>query len=122
MILWTTGYENTYGSIPTDLESLLSVLGQMSGRWKCAQRYSDIIQFILDTKNKPDGTPGLNIFNDTRRTAYGLQERLGTQAVHRAIKDLDWLDFSDLPLPVFDDSDLSTQMGVFASEADNEWL
>jgi hypothetical protein len=119
VILWTKGYENTYGSIPTDLEPLLSALRQLSIRWPCAQRYNDIIQLILDTKNNPSGPTGLEIFNDTRRTVYGLQSRLGTLAGHRVTEmHSHSLDFLDMDLNEL----ASPWIGTFGSEMDSECL
>ncbi|RFU28718.1 hypothetical protein B7463_g7621, partial [Scytalidium lignicola] len=119
VILWTKGYESTYGSIPADLEPLLSALRQLSLRWPCAQRYNDIIQLILDTKNNPGGPTGLEIFNDTRRTVYGLQNHLGLLAGHRIPEMYSHsLDFLDMDL----DDLTSPWTGTFGSEMDSEWL
>lgn len=46
IILWTKSYDNSYGLVPTDLESLMGALQQLSARWPCAQRYREIIQLI----------------------------------------------------------------------------
>ncbi|KIW14899.1 hypothetical protein PV08_07684 [Exophiala spinifera] len=122
IILWTTGYENTFGSMPVDLEPLLSVLRQMSTRWMCAQRYADIIQLILDTKNNPGGPTGLEIFNDTRRTSYGLQNLLGTLVAHRAPESFsNSFDFLDMPLLDLGDFGPS-RIGNFVTDNDGEWL
>jgi hypothetical protein len=119
VILWTKGYENTYGSIPADLEPLLSALRQLSIRWPCAQRYNDIIQLILDTKNYPGGHTGLEIFNDTRRTVYGLQNHLGRLAGRRVREVYSHsLDFLDIDL----DELSSPWTGTFGPEMDSEWL
>lgn len=119
VILWTKGYENTYGSMPADLEPLLSTLRQLSVWWPCAQRYNDIIQLILDTKNNPGGPTGLEIFNDTRRTVYGLQNRLGMLAGRRVAEVYSHsLDFLDMDL-----EDLTSPWGAtFGLEMDSEWL
>jgi hypothetical protein len=119
VILWTKGYENTYGSMPSDLEPLLSTLRQLSVWWPCAQRYNDIIQLILDTKNNPGGPTGLEIFNDTRRTVYGLQNRLGTLA-GRPVAEVyaHSLDFLDMDLEDF----TSPWVGPLAPEMDSEWI
>ncbi len=102
--------------MPADLESLLASLRQMAIRWPCAQRYADLIQLILDTKNNPGGPTGLDIFNDTRRTAYGLQHRLGTLAGLQIPE----FDFLDMPLL---DVELTTPWnGFFGAETDGEWL
>ncbi|KAI1170185.1 fungal-specific transcription factor domain-containing protein [Nemania sp. FL0916] len=99
IILWTSGYESSYVTMPADLELLLWILRQMGSYWSSAQRYVDIIQLILDTKNNPGGPTGLDIFNDTRRTAYGVQNRLGKLAVNRAYQGLaNSFDFLDIPL------------------------
>jgi len=129
VILWTAGYENAYEPTPPDLVSLLGVLRQMSTRWQCAQRSADTVQFILDTKNEPDGRAGLRIFNDTRRTVYGLQNRLGTLvAAHNATNELGSLfDFLDMPIldasgfPVFPPM-IGNELGTFAPEIDGQWM
>ncbi len=122
IILWTTGYETTYGSMPADLEPLLNVLRQMATRWPCAQRYTDIIQLILDTKNNPDGPTGMDIFNDTRRTSYGLQSLLGTLIVPRTQESFpNSFNFLDMALPDFGDFSTS-RMDFFGPENDGDWL
>jgi hypothetical protein len=122
IILWTTGYENTYGSMPADLEPLLSSLRQQAIRWPSAQRYDDLIKLILETKNSPGGPTGLEIFNDTRQTSYGLQNRLGKLAVHRVVELYPQsLDFLDMPL--LDAAEFAAPgIGMFASANDGEWL
>ncbi|EPE02775.1 c6 transcription factor [Ophiostoma piceae UAMH 11346] len=92
VILWTRGgyspdelcpavHKSTSASsssacmLPPDLETILTSLRHMAARWPCAQRYVDIIQMIIDTKNSPGGPPGLEIFNDPRRTSYVIQSR-----------------------------------------------
>ncbi|KAF5483561.1 hypothetical protein CGCF413_v014979 [Colletotrichum fructicola] len=102
VMLWTMGYETARGAVPDDLEALLYTLRQSAIYWPCSQRYSDMVQLIVDTKNSPSGPVGLEIFNDTRRTAYGLQNRLGAlvdcQAMALFAGSDDFLDvgFSDL--------------------------
>ncbi|KAF4811740.1 Citrinin biosynthesis transcriptional activator ctnR [Colletotrichum siamense] len=102
VMLWTMGYETARGAVPDDLEALLHTLRQSAIHWSCSQRYSDMVQLIVDTKNSPSGPVGLEIFNDTRRTAYGLQNRLGAlvdcQAMALFAGSDDFLDvgFSDL--------------------------
>lgn len=119
VILWTKGYENTYGSMPADLEPLLNALRQLSIWWPCAQRYNDIIQLILDTKNNPGGPTGLDIFSDTRRTVYGLQSRLGNLAGRRVAEVYSHsLDFLDMDLDEF----TSPYIGAFGPDLDAEWL
>lgn len=117
VILWTTGYENAYGSVPTDLDLLLGSLRHLSTRWPSAQRYTDLIQLILDTKNNPGGPTGLEIFNDTRRTAYGLQNRLGILAGPHSF------DFDFLGESIFDFGNLMAPWdGSFEPEVNGEWL
>lgn len=82
LILWTTGYEKSSGSVPADLDILLSALRRLGLYWPCAQRYTNIIQLVLDAKNNAGGPLVLEIFNDTRRTAHGLQDRLGSISSH----------------------------------------
>lgn len=113
IILWTTGYETTSGEMPADLESLLSSLHHSAVHWPCAQSYVDIIQLILDTRNDPGGPTGLDIFNDTRRTSYGLQNSLGTLAGFRAMQVFTELDdFLDVPF-------LEAE---HRADLDSEWL
>lgn len=122
VILWTTGYENTYGAIPPDLDALLMTLRQMSVWWKCAQRYVDMIQLILNTRNDPGGPTGLQIFNDTRRTAYGLQQSLGSLTGHQAMNaNPHSFDFLDMPILDTDGFSPSMLMG-FGAGVDGEWL
>jgi hypothetical protein len=103
--------------MPTDLEPLLSSLRQLSTSWPCSQRYASLIQLILDTKNNPGGPTGLEIFNDTKRTAYGLQNRLGTLAGYQ-VPEFDFLD-----MPVLDIGELTAPWNsTFMSEAEGEWL
>ncbi|KAL7943892.1 fungal-specific transcription factor domain-containing protein [Trichoderma barbatum] len=117
IILWTTGHENTYGTMPTDLEPLLSSLRQLSTPWPCAQRYSDLIQLILDTKNNPGGPTGLEVFNDTRRTAYGLQNRLGILAGPQ-VPEFDFLE-----MPLLDIGELAAPWNnTFVPDIEGEWL
>ena len=124
IILWTTGHETTYGSMPNDLEPLLRALRQSAVQWPSAQRHVDIIQLILDTKNNPGGPTGLDIFNDTRRTAYGLQNRLGTLAGHRAMEMFSISeDFLDIPFLEIGDMTASRMgIGAFGGDLDGEWL
>jgi hypothetical protein len=73
----------------------------------------------LDTKNNPGGPTGLEIFNDTRRTVYGLQNRLGMLAGRRVAEVYSHsLDFLDMDL-----EDLTSPWGAtFGLEMDSEWL
>lgn len=122
VILWTTGHENTYGSVPTDLESLLNVLKQMAVWWKCAERYVDLIQLIVNTRNDPGGPTGLQIFSDVRKTVYGLQKLLGTLAGNRAT-ETNPHSFDFLDMPILDESEMGlTQILGFGPEVDDEWL
>ncbi|KAH0846858.1 hypothetical protein FOPE_12627 [Fonsecaea pedrosoi] len=122
IILWTTGYETTYETIPTDLDPLVNVLRQMGFRWPCAQRYADIIQLILDTKNDPNGSAGIGIFNDTRRTSYGLQTLLGSLIAPPTQEAFpNSFDFLDMSFPDFSDVGTS-RMGFLRPENDGDWL
>ncbi|CAK7214901.1 hypothetical protein SCUCBS95973_002294 [Sporothrix curviconia] len=94
IILWTTGHTADPRLPPADLTTLLAALNQAAVYWPCAECYAEILQLILDTKNNPGGPTGITIFNDTRRTAYGLRSRLGSLARHRfalATRDRDLL-------------------------------
>lgn len=106
MILWTNGYEGQQQSIPTDLELLMGKLRQMSTHWLCAGRYVEIIQFALDSRNVPGGHSTLEIFNDTRRTSYGLLHRLGPLASRQNLGNLNMSDFLDI---------------TFLEEGDSSW-
>ncbi|KAH8895560.1 hypothetical protein GQ53DRAFT_820385 [Thozetella sp. PMI_491] len=124
VLLWTTGYENTYASVPADLESLLSSLRRLAIRWPSAQRYNDLIQLIVDTKNNINGPVGLEIFNDTRRTAYGVEKSLGPLAVQRQR----WVDphsFDFFGTPMLDTGDMMLMgpwTGTRDLEASGDWL
>ncbi|KAI0107838.1 fungal-specific transcription factor domain-containing protein [Nemania sp. FL0031] len=122
VILWTSGYETTYETMPADLKPMMWTLRQMAAYWPCAQRYVDIIQLILDTKNNPGGPIGLEIFNDTRRTAYGLQNRLGKLARNRVNQTpVNSFDFLDIPL--LDTGEFSLgRSGSFGFGMVDEWL
>ncbi|KAH8900432.1 hypothetical protein GQ53DRAFT_862576, partial [Thozetella sp. PMI_491] len=117
IILWTTGYESTCGPMPADLEPLLGRLRLMATRWGCAQQYVNLIQLILDTKDNPGGPTGLDIFNDTSRTAYGLQHRLGMLTGHQ-LPEFDFLDMQILNV-----GDLTTSWNApFGTDTDGDWL
>lgn len=122
IILWTTEDDTAYNSAPTDLEPLLHVLKHLASKWPCSQRYFDFVQLILDTKNDPNGPTGLDIFSDTRRTAYGLHHGLGALANRRATElFLQTDDFLEMPL--LDISDLMmSQVGNGMADLDAEWL
>lgn len=123
IILWTTGYENTYGQVPPDLEALLNVLRQLGVWWRCAQRYVDMIQLILDTRNNPGGPTGLQIFNDTRRTAYGLQQSLGSLTGPSILSGQSLHSFDFLDMPILDTNGFSPSMLMgFGAGVDGEWL
>ena len=123
LILWTTGYEKSYESVPAELETFIATLRSLAVRWPCAQRYSDIIQLVLDNKNNAGGAPILDIFNDTRRTAYGLQDRLGPMSSHLFTEYLppsfDFLDVSGLNVDTIDGP---WNVGDFPCELNDEWL
>ncbi|OAA68014.1 Transcription factor [Niveomyces insectorum RCEF 264] len=127
IILWTTGHEVTYGTMmPADLTTLLRSLNQSALYWPCAECYADIIQLILDTKNNPGGPTGIDIFNDTRRTAYGLRSRLGTIASYRFTRDLFTTadDFFDGVLAGLVELPPTSQLGLInpSPDFDRDWL
>lgn len=107
VIVWTAEQDSGSGVVPANLTTLLDVLKQLARRWQCAQRYADLVQLILDTRKGTDGEARLRIFNDTRRTAYGIHHLLGARAaenqVQPTINPCDWLDMS-----FFDQFDIST--------------
>jgi hypothetical protein len=96
IILWTTGYEGSQQVRPADLETLLSVLRQMTSIWPCAGRYVEIIEVALDSWQTTGGGSVLQIFNDTRRTSYGLLLQLGHSAKSQNVPDMDLSEFFDL--------------------------
>ena len=115
IILWTTGFENTTGP---DMDALLSVLRNMAKTWPCAQRYVDLIQFMLDSPGS--GTSA--VFNDTRRTAYGLEKTLGNLARFRSTSDQVYF-FDFLEPSFFDGADVNAPWSQpFQLDADNEWF
>jgi hypothetical protein len=103
----------------------------MSRRWQCAQQYVDTIQFVLDTKNKPNGPAGLDIFNDTKRTAFGVRQRLGNLiAAHKDTHQLGPL-FEFLGMPMLEDGGFSGfqptmgddfGFGSLMPDVDSEWM
>ena len=96
VILWTTGHEGAYETKPADLELLMNVLHQMTPIWPGAGHYLDIIQHTLDSWQTTGGSTVLQIFNDTRRTSYGLMLQLGQSARARKLADLDLNEFFDM--------------------------
>ncbi|KAJ5611885.1 hypothetical protein N7528_008990 [Penicillium herquei] len=123
LILWTTGYEKSYGPMPADLGILLSSLQRLALRWPCAQRYSDLIQLILDTKDTANGPSILDIFNDTKRTAHGLQERLAPISLNM-FTDLNLTSFDFLEGSGFDTGDPFTPLNMvpLGIELGDDWL
>ncbi|OQO13985.1 hypothetical protein B0A48_00860 [Cryoendolithus antarcticus] len=118
-ILWTTHHESTPGP---DMDALLNGLRQMAIRWPCAQRYADLLQLIMDDTDSEARPKLLEIFNDTRRTAYGLEKKLGKIAGSpSASQDLFSFDFLDMP---FLDNDINdgSWLPLFSDNAVNDWL
>jgi hypothetical protein len=108
VILWTSGaYESPQQSVPSDLDLLLSTLRHISAFWPCAGRYVDILQLAIDSRNLPGGTNILQIFNDTRRTSYGLLHRLGP---HIGAPDPNMSDF--LNMTFLEEGELSWTMST----------
>lgn len=96
MILWTTGHEGNLQTKPPDLESLLNVLRQMAPTWPCAGRYVNIIEIVLDSWQSEGGGRNLQIFNDTRRTSYGLLLHLGQSVEFQNLPNMDLSEFFDI--------------------------
>lgn len=118
-ILWTTHHEASPGP---DMDALLAGLRVMANRWPCAQRYADLVQLIVDDTDDSTRPKLLEVFNDTRRTAYGLEKKLGSIAGrHLPSQDLFSFDFLDIP---FLDSDMndSSWLPLFSDTAVNDWL
>ena len=126
IILWTAGHETGYGSIPSDLVTLLAVLRKTSTRWDCARSYAELIQFILDTKDRSSGAPGLSVFVDTKRTAYGIQNLLGSLAAENSTPRLDplfdWLGLSTLEHDDLTMPGLGTQPIMFVQDENSDWI
>lgn len=121
-LLWTTGCEDNTGPMPIDLESLLSTLQQLVIYWPSAQRYSDLIELILDAKNGGNSNEGLAIFNDTGHTSYGLQIRLGKLVARRVLETLSQThDFLEIPI-LEAGGFTSPGMGFFGLQEEGEWL
>jgi hypothetical protein len=107
VIMWATGSTNVHAPSDDDMKTLMSALQLSALRWPCAKRFFDLLQLALDNEGSPGGPQNLDIFIDTRRTAYGLEKRLGGLA-SRQLPDLfaqPW-DFLDLPFP--EDGNLAT--------------
>ena len=125
IILSTTGFDTDTEAMTCDLDALMKGLGHLASRWPSAGRYRDLIQLIIDTKDGPDGATGLDIFNDTRRTAHGLERALGEISRRRNAEILpSSLDFLDMPF--LDNGDAADPMlpwmSSFGLEADDEWF
>lgn len=125
IIIWTTGFDTNMDSTTRDLGALLSGLLRLSERWPSAGRYHDLIKLIQDTKDGPDRAAGLDIFNDTRRTAHGLEKALGELSRRRNAEVLpSSLDFLDMPF--LDNSEFADPtlpwMSSFGLEAEDEWF
>lgn len=118
IILRTTGHECNSDSFAGDLEALMCGLQNLAQYWPSAGRYRDLIRHIQDTKDSPDGAAGLNIFNDTRRTAHGLEKALGELSRKN---DVDFLD-----LPFLDNEDFADPtlpwMSSFDMDHTQEWI
>lgn len=97
----------------------------MTGRWPSAGRYRDLVQVVRVTKDGPDGATGLEFFDDTRRTAHGLETALGELFRRRNAEilpsSLDFLDMPFLDNGEFADPTLPW-MSSFGLNADDEWL
>lgn len=118
-ILWTTHHETSPGP---DMDALLAGLRQMATQWPCAQRYADLVQLIMDDTQDPARPKLLEVFNDTRRTAYGLEKKLGMLAGrHFVNQDPFSFDFLDIP---FLDNDITGDpwMPLFPDAATDDWL
>jgi hypothetical protein len=96
IILWTTGHEGSKQTRPPDLEVLLNVLQQMAPIWPCAGRYVEIIQVALESWQTAGDGSHLQIFNDTRRTSYGLLLHLGQSTKSHSLPDMDLSEFFDM--------------------------
>jgi hypothetical protein len=99
IILWTNAEQISLSPVvPQELHDLIDVLRRMATRWESAQRYADLVQLILDTRSCTGAEARLRIFNDTRRTAYGIDKLLGQLATENSIARpetfFDWLDLS----------------------------
>ena len=95
----------------------------MAQHWPCAQRYSDLIDLIIASNNDPNRRTYLNIFNDTRRTTYGLEKRLGNLIGERAAQDPAY-SFDFLDMLFLDGAEMTARWmpQVPSMDDDQEWL
>jgi hypothetical protein len=107
VILSTTGYESSRERTNNDMQPLLNALRHLGRQWPSAARYSELVQLVLDTQDSPGGPSYLQIFNDTKKTAYGLERCLGAMAQRRKV-DIQPNAFDFLDLPVLDAAEIST--------------
>jgi hypothetical protein len=120
IILWTTGYEGSQQTMPADLEMLLNVMRQMTPTWPCAGRYVDIIQVVLDSWQVDGNNSTLQIFNDTRRTSYGLLLRLGPAAKSQILPDMGLSEFFDVGF--LEEGNPAPFAGTFDFGYTSDWL
>lgn len=98
----------------------MSVLRQMSAKWSCAGRSVEILQLILDSRDGPGGGDRLKIFNDTRRTSYGLQVLLGQSAARQESNGLEMFDFFDMTFPY--ESEINSFLDPVGPSVSQDWL
>ena len=96
--LWTTGWEERSPTAPPELTVLRNILREMSRYWQCAQNYSSMIDFAVDSDDGANEQEQsvLAVFNDVSKTAYGLHNVLEPrlrQGIESQLAQLwDWVD------------------------------
>lgn len=77
--LWTSGWEEQTSVIPFELTSLRDSLRELAFYWPCAEQFGAMIDFVVESSEKTAQPSMLAVFNDVSKTAYGLQNVLGSR-------------------------------------------
>lgn len=80
----------------------------------------EIIQFVLNTKDNPGGANALKMFNDTRRTSYGLLSHLEPLARRQNSNELNMFDF--LNTNFLNEDDISPYGDPIGAGFTTDWL
>ncbi|KAI1384988.1 uncharacterized protein F4822DRAFT_416950 [Hypoxylon trugodes] len=100
--LWTSGWEEPTAAVPPELATLRSSLHALSQVWQCAQHFTKMIDFVVDSKGEADEHSNLAVFNDVSKTAYGLQTVLGPRMKYSGDAQMaqiwDWFSIPGLEL------------------------
>lgn len=70
--LWTSDWEEQTTATPSELTTLRNCLSALAVYWPCAEKFSAMIDFMVDLTGKTSQYSMLEVFNDVSLTAYGL--------------------------------------------------